>query len=59
MSRLEDRLPKGGVVVVTMVAAESFDPRLIWDGIASTESEPAAEASAVIAPAAREEKGTQ
>ena len=22
----------GGVVVFTMLAAESFDPRLIWDG---------------------------
>ena len=47
------------VVVLTMFAATSFDPRLIWDGVASTESEPAAEASAGIAPAAREEKGTQ
>jgi paraquat-inducible protein A len=24
----------GGVVIVTMLAAESFDPRLIWDQLA-------------------------
>jgi paraquat-inducible protein A len=27
----------GGVVVVTMLAAESFDPRLIWDQIEETD----------------------
>jgi paraquat-inducible protein A len=27
------------VVVLTMIAAESFDPRLIWDSAASRENE--------------------
>ena len=27
----------GGVVIVTMVAAESFDPRLIWDQLGDTD----------------------
>jgi paraquat-inducible protein A len=27
----------GGVVVVTMLAAESFDPRLIWDRMETTD----------------------
>jgi paraquat-inducible protein A len=29
----------GGVVVVTMLSAESFDPRLIWDNAASADDE--------------------
>jgi paraquat-inducible protein A len=29
----------GGVVVVTMVAAESFDPRLIWDTVEADEQD--------------------
>ena len=28
-----------GVVIVTMIAAESFDPRLIWDGMEEAKSE--------------------
>ncbi|ONG50691.1 hypothetical protein BKE38_17545 [Pseudoroseomonas deserti] len=32
----------GGVVILTMLAAESFDPRLMWDAAAASESETAA-----------------
>ena len=44
----------GAVVVITMLAAESFDPRLIWDRIErgdmtnTTESEPGGVADAVV-----------
>ena len=29
----------GGVVVLTMLAAEAFDPRLLWDGVAREQSD--------------------